>query len=62
MKNNFWTFLSASTNLVDKVRLTCVSRGVLGIRSLGRMFKIMDDNGDKKLDKYVNNNAAWELG
>jgi len=54
--------LAASTNLVDKVRLTCVSRGVLGIRSLGRMFKIMDDNGDKKLDKYEFGKGFREFG
>ena len=36
-----------------QVRLTCLSRGVHGIKSLGRMFKIMDDDGDKKLSLYV---------
>ena len=54
--------LSASTDPVDKVRLTCLSRGVHGIKSLGRMFKIMDDNGDKKLDLYEFKKGMRDFG
>lgn len=54
--------LAASTDPVDKVRLTCLSRGVHGIKSLGRMFKIMDDNGDKRLCLYEFKKGMRDFG
>ena len=39
-------------NLVlEKVRSNLNSRGVKTIRGMGRSFRIMDDNGDRKIDK-----------
>ncbi|XP_023212059.1 calcyphosin-like protein [Centruroides sculpturatus] len=42
---------------IEKLRYQCLQRGVNGIKTLGRTFRIMDDNRDKKLDK-----AEFEKG
>lgn len=42
---------------IEKLRYQCLQRGVNGIKTLGRTFRIMDDNTDKKLDK-----AEFEKG
>jgi Ca2+-binding EF-hand superfamily protein len=42
--------LSEATDPVEVLRLKCLSRGANGIKGLGRMFRIMDDDGSRKLD------------
>ena len=37
--------------VLNKVRANLNSRGVKTIRGMGRSFRIMDDNGDRKIDK-----------
>lgn len=36
---------------IDKLRNQCLQRGASGIKGLGRTFRIMDDNVDKKLSQ-----------
>ena len=42
---------SNPTLVLDKVRANLNKRGVKTIRGMGRSFRIMDDNGDRKIDK-----------
>lgn len=38
--------------ILDKIRKTLKERGAHGIRGIGIVFRRMDDNGDKSLDRY----------
>jgi hypothetical protein len=44
--------------LLVKVRGIINERGQYGIRGLGRAFRIMDDRGDGKLDRYATGRAT----
>lgn len=42
--------LQKSTDPIEKLRLQCLSRGSSGIKGLGRLFKMMDDDQSRSID------------
>ncbi|OUC41602.1 EF hand [Trichinella nativa] len=50
MRDTMNKLLSTSQDPMDKLRCQCLIRGCAGIKQFGRLFRIMDDNRDRKLN------------
>lgn len=49
-------------DLVNDIKEALKSRGTMGIRGLARLFKIMDNNGNKQLDRAEFAQGLGEMG
>ena len=50
MKRNAEKAIATSKDPIEILRARCLARGANGIRGLSRLFKIMDDSKDHRLD------------
>ena len=54
--------MGKSDDVMKNLRMQCLSRGSSGIMGLGRVFRIMDDSGNKKLSKEEFNKGLHDYG
>jgi len=47
---------------IDRLRKACLARGVNGIRGIGRMFRLYDDDGSKRLTFQEFRNGVSDYG
>uniref|UniRef100_A0A914USZ9 EF-hand domain-containing protein n=1 Tax=Plectus sambesii TaxID=2011161 RepID=A0A914USZ9_9BILA len=47
---------------LEKLRLQCLTRGASGIKGLGRMFQIIDDDGSRKLQRAEFDKGLHDYG
>ena len=62
MKRNSKRQESLSKDPVELMRLKCLARGASGIKGLGRAFRIMDDDGNRKLDYSEFKKGCYDYG
>uniref|UniRef100_UPI00358E1C41 calcyphosin-like protein isoform X2 n=1 Tax=Myxine glutinosa TaxID=7769 RepID=UPI00358E1C41 len=51
MVNDARRRLATCSEPLERIRLHCLTRGSAGIKGLGRVFQIMDDDGNRTLDE-----------
>lgn len=54
--------VSHARDPLEKLRLMCLARGVTGIIGIGRLFRIMDDDGSRKLNMDEFRKGVAEAG
>ncbi|XP_034947162.1 calcyphosin-like protein [Chelonus insularis] len=62
MINRAQRALHTATDSIEKLRLLCLARGANGVLGLGRVFRRMDDDGNKQLSKEELANGLKEIG